>query len=29
MFINTSRAEVVDQVALSNAIKHKGNRAGP
>jgi D-3-phosphoglycerate dehydrogenase / 2-oxoglutarate reductase len=28
MFINTSRAEVVDQVALSNAIKHKGIRAG-
>lgn len=27
-FINTSRAEVVDQVALSNAIKHKGIRAG-
>jgi D-3-phosphoglycerate dehydrogenase len=28
MFINTSRAEVVDQVALANAIKHKGIRAG-
>lgn len=27
-FINTSRAEVVDQTALSNAIKHKGLRAG-
>src|SRR5205823_13985115 len=27
-FINTSRAEVVDQTALSNAIKHKGIRAG-
>lgn len=27
-FINTSRAEVVDHVALSNAIKHKGIRAG-
>ncbi len=27
-FINTSRAEVVDQTALANAIKHKGLRAG-
>jgi D-3-phosphoglycerate dehydrogenase len=27
-FINTSRAEVVDQTALSNAIKNKGIRAG-
>jgi D-3-phosphoglycerate dehydrogenase len=27
-FINTSRAEVVDQTALANAIKHKGIRAG-
>jgi D-3-phosphoglycerate dehydrogenase / 2-oxoglutarate reductase len=27
-FINTSRAEVVDQTALSNAVKHKGLRAG-
>jgi len=27
-FINTSRAEVVDQTALSNAIKNKGLRAG-
>ncbi len=27
-FINTSRAEVVDHVALSNAMKHKGIRAG-
>lgn len=27
-FINTSRAEVVDQIALANAIKHKNIRAG-
>ena len=27
-FINTSRAEVVDQVALSNALRDKGIRAG-
>jgi len=27
-FINTSRAEVVDQTALANAVKHKGIRAG-
>lgn len=27
-FINTSRAEVVDQTALTNAIKHKGLRVG-
>lgn len=27
-FINTSRAEVVDQTALANAVKHKGLRAG-
>ncbi|MBI1761519.1 MAG: hydroxyacid dehydrogenase [Acidobacteria bacterium] len=27
-FINTSRAEVVDQTALANAIKHKGLRVG-
>ncbi len=27
-FINTSRGEIVDQVALSNAIRHKGIRAG-
>lgn len=27
-FINTSRAEVVDQTALVNAVKHKGLRAG-
>lgn len=28
IFINTSRGEVVDQVALENAIKEKGIRAG-
>jgi D-3-phosphoglycerate dehydrogenase len=28
IFLNTSRAEVVDQTALANAIKHKGIRAG-
>jgi len=28
IFINTSRAEVVDQAALSDAIQHKGIRAG-
>lgn len=28
MFINTSRAEVVDQAALMNAVKTKGVRAG-
>ena len=27
-FINTSRAEVVNQTALANAVKHKGVRAG-
>ncbi|MEP7271596.1 MAG: 3-phosphoglycerate dehydrogenase family protein [Acidobacteriota bacterium] len=27
-FINTSRGEIVDHIALSNAIKHKGIRAG-
>ena len=27
-FLNTSRAEVVDQTALANAIKHKAIRAG-
>jgi D-3-phosphoglycerate dehydrogenase len=27
-FINTARAEVVDETALQNAIKHKGIRAG-
>ena len=27
-FINTSRAEIADQTALANAIKHKGIRAG-
>ncbi len=27
-FINTSRAEVVDQIALANAVKHKGLRVG-
>lgn len=27
-FINTSRAEIADHTALSNAVKHKGIRAG-
>ena len=27
-FINTSRAEVIDQIALANAVKHKGLRVG-